>query len=199
MVSDPGQTKDIAAQQPEVHRELQRQLARWKIEVTSGQSDKLAPFSVGHPDYYESSLPARDGQPQGGVKRSARAPNCSYFTNWIDSMGSMTWLIDVQVAGTFEVYLYYTCPDQAVGTEVELDFQGEKMRAVVDKAHNPPARGAEHDRVPRDSESLVKDFRPLRLGVIKLGGGTGQLTLRAPSMVGEGGIDVSQLTLRRVP
>ena len=69
------------------------------------------------------------------------------------------------------------------------------LSAKVTEAHDPPARGAEHDRVPRQGESYVKDFKPLRLGVVELPRGRGELTLRATDIPGGGVIEVRAVTL----
>jgi hypothetical protein len=66
-------------------------------------------------------LPARDGEPRGGIKRSSAAPNCSYFVNWTSVDDSMVWLLDVHTAGNYEVAIDYTCKVEDVGSLVELD------------------------------------------------------------------------------
>ena len=45
--------------------------------------------------------------------------------------------------------------------------------------HDPPSIGAEFDRVDRGSESFVKDFQSLGLGMFRLEKGRGELTLRS--------------------
>jgi hypothetical protein len=69
----------------------------------------------------------------------------------------------------------------------------------VTEAHDPPLRGAEHDRVKRDAESYVKDFRPLALGVVELPRGRGPLTLRATAIPGVAVADVRGITLTLRP
>ncbi len=44
---------------------------------------------------------------------------------------------------------------------------GSRLQAKVSEANDPPLRGAENDRVPRQGESYVKDFKPLRLGHLR--------------------------------
>jgi hypothetical protein len=61
-----------------------------------------------------------------------------------------------------------------------------------------PVRGGEHDRVPRQ-ESYVKDFRPLRMGVIELSRGRGDLVLRATGIPGSQAMEFRLLMLRRLP
>ena len=63
------------------------------------------------------------------------------------------------------------------------------------EAHDPPPRGAEHDRVPRDGESYVKDFKPLRLGILDLSKGRGPLAIRAVEIPGRRVIDLRAVML----
>jgi len=56
--------------------------------------------------------------------------------------------------------------------------------------------GKEHDRVPRKSESYVKDFKPLRLGTFDLKPGRGPLTLRATKVAGQQVMDMRAVSLR---
>jgi hypothetical protein len=55
--------------------------------------------------------------------------------------------------------------------------------------------GDEHDRVPRKGESLVKEFKPLRLGFADLKPGRGPLTLRALTVPGKQVMDVRLILL----
>jgi hypothetical protein len=129
-------------------------------------------------------LPARDGVPGGGIKRSAGAPNCSYFTNWTSKDDKMTWDIEVAQGGEYDADIYYTCRPEDVGSTVELSFLGARVQAKISEAHNPPLIGAEFDRVPR-GESYWKDFRALRLVAISLAKGRGELLLRALDIAGK--------------
>jgi hypothetical protein len=185
MVADPGQRRNIAGLKPDVANEMQLAVAHFKQQVLGELGEGPRPFSVGHPDFHSTILPARDGIPHGNIMRSAKAPNCSYFTNWTSPDDSITWLIDVLEPGRFEVEMYYTCPESAVGTQIEVSFAGRSTKATVKMANDPPAHGAEHDLVPRQSESYVKNFMPFSLGVIELAKGVDQLKLQAPSLAGQ--------------
>jgi hypothetical protein len=197
MQADPGQDRDISREQPQVAARLSEALARWKQEMLPGLKNDDRPFPVGYPEFPVTQLPARDGVPHGKIKRSAGAPNCSYFTNWTDAADSITWDIQVAAPGRYEAVVYYTCPKADVGSAIELSLTDSRIQAVVSEAHDPPLRGAEHDRVPRKGESYVKDFRPLRLGVVELKACRGPLTLRALTVPGKQVMDVRMLLLTR--
>ncbi len=198
MKADPGQDRDISKQRRQVAGRLSAAVARWKAELLPGLTDDDRPFPVGYRAFPATPLPARDGVPHGNVRRSARAPNCSFFTNWVSTEDKITWEVEVAKTARYEAVIYYTCPKEDVGSTVELSFNGSRIEGRVTEPHDPPLRGAEHDRVGRGGESYVKDFKPLRLGVGQLKKGRGTLTLRAIEVPGRQVMDVRAVTLARL-
>ncbi len=196
MQNDPGQTRDVAAERPEVAASLRTAVAQWRKDVLAGLKETDRPFTVGYPDFPLTTLPARDGVPHGGVERSAHAPNCSYFTNWKSTTGSITWDVAVETPGRYTTEVFYTCAAADVGAMLEVSLGGIRATAQVTEAFNPPLRGAENDRVPRKGESLVKDFKPLRFGPLELKQGRGVLTLSALTKPGTQLPDVRQIVLK---
>jgi len=198
MTADPGQRKDISKQNPEVAKRLRGAVAKWKKDVLSElDPSKKRPFPVGYAEFPVTHLPARDGIPHGNVKRSARAPNCSFFTNWKTPGDRITWDIDVATSGRYQATLYYTCPKEDVGSTIELSFGDSRLKATIDTAHDPPLVGQAQDRAPRGSESYVKDFKSMPLGEFTLKAGRGPLTLRAVKIPGNTVADVRYVVLRR--
>lgn len=196
MTADPGQQTNIANQKPAVAAQLRQAAAEWKAEVLPKGPD-TRPFPVGYPKSPMTPLPARDGVAHGGVERSANAPNSSYFVNWTKPEDSMTWDVEVLTPGDYTVTLYYTCPLADAGSEVELAFKGSTMRGTIKPGWDPPLLDKE-DRVPRKGESVMKDFRPLELGVLRLGAGRGELTLRATKVAGKQVGEVRMIVLKNM-
>lgn len=195
MINDPGQQRDITAEKGEVAGRLTDAVQHWKKTVLAELKREARPFTVGYREFPMTPLPARDGVPHGNVRRSARAPNCSYFTNWTNPDDRITWDIEVSTAGKYEVAIWYSCARDDVGSRIEVSFREQRLTGSVTEAHDPPKRGKENDRVPRDSESYVKDFKPLRLGVMTLDTGRGALTLRALHIPGKQVMDVRGVML----
>ena len=193
--ADPGQALDAAAEHAETAAELRAAAARWGAEVLPNVGPDDRPFPVGHAAM--TLLPARDGVPHGGIERSARAPNCSYFTNWTSAEDAMTWDIEVAQAGDYEAQIYFAAAE--AGSTVELSFNGASVSAKIDEALTTSRRayGAADDRVPRVGESLVKDFKPLSLGTISLAAGRGELKLRAEDVAGGEVAEVRYAALTR--
>lgn len=194
LASDLGQTQDVSAQYPQVAKGLRETVERFRGEALSGEKDDR-PLPVGFRQFPLTYLPARDGVPHGNIKRSASAPNCSFFTNWRSPDDSITWDIEVHTAGRYEVTVFYTCRSEDAGVELEVSFQDRCVTAQVREAFDPPLHGQEYDRVPREGESYVKDFKPLTVGNLDLPAGRGLLTIRASKIPGARAIDLRMLEL----
>ncbi|MGB9689423.1 arylsulfatase [Thermogutta sp.] len=197
LLQDPGQTEDVSAQFPDVAKSLRKAVEQFKEEVLPKEPD-TRPFPVGYTEFPVTYLPARDGVPHGGIERSAKAPNCSFFTNWTSPEDSITWDIEVHTAGQYEVVVYYTCRPEDVGVVVRASFAGRNVEGKITEPFDPPLHGHEFDRVPRQGESYVKDFKPFVLGMIQLPAQRGLLELRAVNIPGDRAIDLRwvKLTLK---
>jgi arylsulfatase A-like enzyme len=201
MRADPEQTKDIAAQQPTVAAQLTSAVAAWRQEVLGkvakgpGNATDARPCPVGYAEFPRTPLPARDGEAHGTVRRSAKAPNSSYFVNWTSKEDSLTWDVEVHTTGEYAVEIQYTCPDADAGSLVELSFQNSKLTGKVSPGWDPPLY-TNQDTIPRPSaESRMKEFRPLDLGLIHLDQGRGALMLRALEIPGKSVMDVRSVNL----
>ena len=198
MINDPSQTTDISIDRPQVVKEMLEAKEQWKktVLVELPNKDKR-PFYIGHSSVKTTQIPARDGFPHGELKRSNRFPNCTYFTNWINQKDSITWEAEVHKAGNFEVTVYYSCEEDAVGSVFEVSFGKAKIQGKIAEAHNTEEYGAEEDRVIR-KESYVKDFKPLKIGVISLQKGKGTLKIKGIKKNGRELMDFRLMLFRRL-
>lgn len=210
MSADPGQTSPINDREPEIAARLSAAVKAWRQEMFArpdkGQPKAVAgnavdprPIPVGYREFPITMLPARDGEPRGGIRRSSAAPNCSYFVNWTAKGDSMMWLLDVHTAGRYEVVIDYTCPEPDAGSLVELSFQDSRLSGRVTPGWNPPLY-TNQDTLPRPhGESQMKEFHPQKLGEISLEKGEAPLTLRALEIPGKSVMDVRRVTLTLLP
>lgn len=206
MVADEGQSRDLAAELPDVAARLAAAVTAWQRDVGlpprgAGGDARVdpRPIGIGYPTFPTTMLPARDGAPAGGVERSARAPNCSYFVHWTDTAGTMTWQVDVQTTGRYDVAIDYTCPPADTGSVVELSCNGRRLTGRVEPGWDPPLL-TNQDTLPREpAESTMKEFRALALGTIELEQGRGALVLRALEVPGKTVMDVRRVTLTLRP
>lgn len=196
--NDRGQKRDISARYPQLRDSLVQAKKVWLSEVKPQTAETdIRPFTLGHPSYLFTQLPARDGTPHGKIERSNRYPNDSFFTNWSSANDSITWDVEVLAGGHFEVNLYYTASDENLGSIVELSLGKSKIAKKITDVNNPPLKGMENDRVPR-KESYVKDFKPMDMGTMVLRKGKGALTLKALKVNGSEVAEVRLLLFRRM-
>ena len=195
MFADPGQSRDVTAEHPDLTRTLAQAVASWRSEVLSEMQRIVHPFPVGYRQFPRTQLPARDGVPAGKIRRSDKAPNCSFFTNWTSPEDQITWDVEVATTGKYQVAIWYACPLADVGSSIELSLGESRLAGKVTEAHDPPLRGDEHDRYPRNGESLVKDFKLMTLGEIDLQQGHSLLTLKAIDIPGKQVMEVRGLLI----
>ncbi len=207
MEKDPSQLKPVDSASPEIHRQLQAAVQKWKSELPAnafpqkeartktGPLVDPRPFTVGYTEFPITMLPARDGEPFGGIKRSSSAPNCSYFVNWTSVEDRIEWYVSVANSGLYRVSLDYTCAQGDEGSLVELSFNKHSIQASVGPAWDPPLY-TNQDTIPRGhGESQMKEFRTFEFGEIHLEKGNAPLTLRARRIAGKSVMDLRRLTL----
>ena len=198
MLDDPGQNTNIAEKQPEITQKMMQAIDEWRQSVLVELPEKdERPFPIGYPGSRYTQVPARDGVGQGNIVRSNRWPNCSYYTNWTSINDKITWNVEVPESGNFLVTLYYTCPEQDIGSTFQLSFNESSIEGKISVAHDPPLVGMDEDRVVRHN-SYVKDFKPMELPVMHLEKGAGELTLQALDVPGSHVMDFRLLMFERI-
>ena len=198
MHHDSGQTTDLSMILPQLTDSLKGLKNDWLEEVLPKSKESVdRPFTLGHPDFVYTQIPARDGVAHGKIERSNRHPNCTFFTNWKSTEDSISWDVDVLADGEFEVELYYTAKERNLGADIELSLGESSLKGTITTAHDPPLVGESRDLDPR-IESYTKDFIPMDLGRMHLKKGRGHLTLKALKIPGEEVMDVRLLMFKKL-
>lgn len=196
--ADPGQDQPIAQATSAAFTELSKAKEEWINSVLSElDRDRQEIFPVGYKGSKYTLLPARDGIPYGGIKRSSIHPNSSFFTNWTSTTDSVTWDTDILNSGSYKATVYYTCKPSAVGSTLQLKQGTNEVSAPINEAHDSDYLAVEYDRSPRD-ESYEKDYKPLEIGVIQLDKGHHPIIMKASEIKGPEFIEVRLLVLERV-
>ena len=211
MITDPGQTTALNASEPGIAGQLSAAVSAWRQEMAAAAPATVPlpagkaypvdsrPIPAGYREFPVTMLPARDASATGQIKRSASAPNSSYFVNWKLPEDQISWLLQVHTAGRYQVSIDYTCPLADAGALLELTFLNARLSGPVSPGWDPPLN-RNQDTIPRPlAESQMKPFRSLNLGEIHLPAGTGPLTLRAPVIPGASVMDLRRLTLTLLP
>ncbi|MCR9201632.1 MAG: sulfatase-like hydrolase/transferase [Planctomycetaceae bacterium] len=193
--ADPGQRNNVAARHPDLVQQMSSAIEALNRD-TKGHEQDDRPFVIAHPDAPTTQLPARDGKEHGGIKRSNRFPNSSFFTNWTSRDDSITFDAEVLAEGTYEVEIFYSCPKGDEGSTIALSFGDQTLTGKVRVAHPSALVGAAEDRFER-MESYEQNWGRMTLGVLPLTAGKGQLKLQATDIPGDHVMDFRLLLLRR--
>ena len=197
MINDPNQITNVAEQNPEVYAEMKVAKQEYVDKVLGELNLEVRrPLTIGFKDVAFTQVPARDGRPHGGVERSNKYPNCSFFTNWTSLEDKISWEVDILEEADYDIELFFTCPANSVGAEFEFTLGQSKLAGKISEAHDPPLKGMENDRIPR-IESYIKDFKSLKVGNMHLTKGQGTLELKATRIPGPVVMDVRLLVFTR--
>ena len=194
--NDRGQQTDVSAQFPEQAVLLKRAASQFyadaKVDLARFAN---RPFHVGYGA--KTTLPARDAQEHGTIRRSAKPPNNSFFTHWTRSDDAITWDVHVRSDDFFQVTAFYTCAKGCEGVRLSLTGKDDaKTSAVVMDVFDPPLYDKSKERVAK-SHYFVKDFKPLNLGSLALKAGRQTLRLTASDLQGPTAVDIHSIRLRR--
>ncbi len=211
MQADPGQTKDVAVQHPDVLKKLRNAYVENTTDVNRMRGrDK--PVWVGHEKWpttelrgHEAHLRPVKGKGISYVGRSGWAND--WITNWTDKSAHAVWPVKVVREGNYRVSLLYTCPPKAVGSAVyigasyasaepDVSIFPTTKKVKVNEAYDPK-HVPSPDRVPR-KEVYEKVWRTLNLGQIKLLQGEAGIHLRAAAMPNGRAIDVKAVRIEWV-
>lgn len=195
-INDKLQIRKLNDQQPEIRASMMKGLVEWKSETGFPLPKESRPFPVGYPEYPVTHLPARDATLSGDVKRSSRHPNCSYITEWKSNDATVSYPLDVQTAGVYDVILHYCCPAENIGTAITIKAGDDSFTATIDEPHDSLLIGEHDDVVPRPGESYMKVFKPWLSGKVNLEKGPATLTLQPAKILGQQSIELYWVELR---
>ncbi len=198
MSADPAQHHDVSKRDAATMGMMQSAVATWKNSILPQAANHNQPFIIAHPDCPWSRLTADDARTSGSIQRSSVHPNCSYLTHWKSLEDRITWEVDVMTAGNYQLDLCYSCPKKDIGSRIEISLGTNRMTSKLTDPHDPPLRGLEAERVPR-SESYMKDFRKLNLGIMRMDKGKNIFTMRATEIPGDQVMEFRSLTFTRRP
>lgn len=188
MESDPGQEKDIAADHPDLVKELAAKYDAWFADI-SHDGLKRFPIPVGHAEHNPVELHA----PQAFYDTPlhfASGPGFAndWLTNWTNAKAKVRFEIDVVTAGKYDIEIDYSA---TVETKVRLRGGDAALNATL-----PAAEAPEIPLPHRDAEGKARyrnrAWHHVKLGTLDLKPGPATLTLECFSSPG---IDLKHLKL----
>jgi len=195
MRSDPGESKNVASQHPQVVARLSKAYMKWFKDVTTVPITRPV-IQVGYSEWLEVKLTVPEAYFTGKIRWYNRWGFAhDWLTDWTETDESIWWETEVVKAGRFEVSLKYACYEDAVGTKLRVTVAGDSVEAVIKKSHEPKPT----QRPSRISKKrFVQTFATVKLGEITLKPGRTRVTIQAVQKTGKGICDVHSLILKRI-
>jgi len=198
MQSDPGQKQDIAADHPDVVKQLSEQYDLWFADV-SAEGLQRFPLPVGHPQHNPVELHAPQAyfdQPLQYAAGSGAAND--WLMGWTDVNAKVWFEIDVATAGDYSVELAFACPTADAGSRLRISVGSQSLETVI------PAAPVQEIPLPhRDTKSRYRnrEWATLDIGTVRLPAGPHKLILEPQAMPGSQVMDFKQvkLTLSSAP
>lgn len=178
MLSDPGETQDLAAERKDIVRSLHRDYQRWFSKVANEGTDAL-PIPVGHDQAPVVTLPAHEATLSGEL--SYKFGPFGWANDWVDqwtnTQDSMYWNLDVVETGQYKAMLKYTASAEQMGAEMQLATPGDKISHKINQPFIPDIISG-YDRADRGQESYEQSWGYSTLGNIQLAKGQQWISLK---------------------
>jgi arylsulfatase A len=196
MQADPGQSKDLAGELPDVVASLSKQYEAWFDDISSGGLRRF-PIQIGHAEENPVTLHAPQAYFDGSLKFYA-GPGYAHdwLTNWTDPASRIWFDLEVVKPGTYDVSLRYTSPAADAGSRVVVTLGGVTREVTI-----PPA-DATNLRLPHRDEAghtryVNRNWGELPVGSFELPAGPAKLTIQAKSKSGAAVMDFKGVVLHR--
>ncbi len=195
MESDPSETKNIAADQPDIVKQLSDRYDAWFADISRDGLQRF-PLPIGHAEHNPVELHAPQAYLDKPLK-FASGPGFAndWLTGWTDAKAKVWFAIEAVTAGDYEIEIALACPPADAGSRLRISVGSESFETVV------PAAPAREIPLPhRDEEGSARyrsrDWTTLKAGTLKLPKGPAKLTLEPLTMPGTQVMDLKQVKLK---
>lgn len=203
MAADPGQTRDVASEHPDIVEDLAAQFDVWLTDIMKNPPVWPA-IPVGHPLRTRFELPANEALLAPGygdqikwTGDSNSGWSNSWITDWTSQDAYPHWRIDVLTPGQYRATLRYTCSRQNIGTQMQLTTSNRTLVANVGDAYDPSLMD-KPDRLYSTNYQDKPGWLSLDMGTLTLEAGETQLKLTT-KIARDRSIDLKSIVLERLP
>jgi len=136
--NDPGEKKNLAAEQPTKVRALRAEFMRWYGDVTRGIDYAPVPIPVGHADENPVELQPSWATTKGeGTKYVFEAYDWDTIEGWSKPGDAAEWKIAVAQGGRYEVALDYGCAGANVGGRLKIGVGATSVQFTPARTGTP--------------------------------------------------------------
>jgi len=138
LAADPGETKDLAKEQPERVREMRAEFVRWFRDVTAGQVYEPVAIPVGRPEQNPVEIQASWAVIEGdGTHYTFLGYDWDTIDGWGEPGDAARWKIDVHRAGTYEVRVSYGAAPASAGSRFRIAVGDRALEGTVEATVTP--------------------------------------------------------------
>lgn len=194
LVNDPSETTDLAQREPEVYAKLAAEYERIYRDATSEGFERPR-VQVGHAAFPRVEVCAPLAYLSGGLEFKGKHGWANdWITNWTTTEDEVRWDLHVVSPGLYRVTLLYTCPEEDVGSRLQIRVGTHVTETMLVDAHDPEPIPSP-DRVPR-KEAYEKIWEPLGFPPVEFAAGDQSLVVRAVDIPGQQVMDLKAVILR---
>ncbi|MCX6858567.1 MAG: sulfatase-like hydrolase/transferase [Verrucomicrobia bacterium] len=184
--ADPGETTNVAAQQPELVARLQQAYLDWFHAATASTSGKIERFRIALTEGTVLLVP--DAALSGGARFFGKYGWDYDWATFPTPTATVSWSLTMPHAGRYEVTVLHTA--KTTGGEIKASIGDHTVQRTVTTVYDPP-------EIPRRDlvrrwEVPDKVFQPLTIGSLTIPAGQHDLQVAAPS-----GVEVQAVRLTR--
>ncbi len=176
---DPGESRNLSADRPEVVKELSERLAKWRTDV-GARMMKLNPDYAPNPQAKDGSilLHCKWAEVRGVMLRYEPLPHKNTLGYWVRAEDWASWEFTVTKPGKFTVEVLQGCGKGQGGSDVEVSVGNQKLTFTVEdtghfqnfKPHeigsvtiDKPGRYALQVKPKKKAAAAVMDLRSITL------------------------------------
>lgn len=195
MEADPGETRNLAQQQPGEVARLSKLYEAWYDDISAGGLRRF-PIPVGHAEENPVTLHAPQAYFSG--LRFAAGPGFAhdYLTGWTDTESKVWFEIDVAHAGAYDLELRYACAAADAGAKIRVIVGGATLEATAPAALAPVVPLPHRDQ-PGHQRYVNRQWGTLAVGRLNLPAGRSTLSIEALSCPGKQVLELKGLVLQR--
>ncbi|MBN1483020.1 arylsulfatase [candidate division KSB1 bacterium] len=201
MLTDSGETRDIAREHPEITNALFREAAAWWAHARQLNAAYPPAIPVGYENQPLVVLPGHEAlldiKQENGI--GYNDPNGwanDWITNWVDSTSYPFWWIDVIDEAEYDISIDYTCSEKNLGTEFKIFIGNQFIEGAITESFDPEPLPSP-DRVPR-KEVYEKVWKTVPVGQMTIPEGKHRLEIHAFAIPGDMAMDIKAVRIRKI-
>ncbi|MFT5467440.1 MAG: arylsulfatase A-like enzyme [Verrucomicrobiales bacterium] len=178
--NDPGESKNLVGEHPEIVERLRTEFVRWFDEVTDGVTYAPAPIPVGDPAENPVEIQPSWAKWEGkNIEYVFEGYDWDTIEGWRDAGEKATWNLDVVKGGVYEIELEYGCRPADAGGLLTIDVGENQIQ------FRPTAT------------PTANVFKRVKIGEVELQAGEQLLTAECHEAAGTELMRLNKIWLRR--